>query len=139
MNSSLSKAVREFQPEVGLVLGSGLGPLVDEVDAILSVPYEEIGGLPVSTAPGHAGRFVFGRLADRRVIVAQGRVHLYEGCSAEEYACGPYGVAVGRGDGLGEHVVEEFGACGPVFEGLAAGAEGGGGVCGRVAEVGVVH
>ena len=67
-----------------MVLGSGLGPLVDEVDAILSVPYEEITGLPVSTVPGHAGRFVFGRLAGRRVLVAQGRVHLYEGRTAEE-------------------------------------------------------
>lgn len=84
----LPKAVRDFQPELGLVLGSGLGPLVDEVDAILSVPYEEISGLPVSTVPGHAGRFVFGRLAGRRVIVAQGRVHLYEGCSAEEVTAG---------------------------------------------------
>jgi purine-nucleoside phosphorylase len=84
----LPKAVRDFQPEVGLVLGSGLGPLVDEVDAILSVPYEEIAGLPVSTVPGHAGRFVFGRLAGRRVIVAQGRVHLYEGCTAEEVTAG---------------------------------------------------
>jgi len=84
----LPKAVRDFQPEVGLVLGSGLGPLVEEVDAILSVPYEEISGLPVSTVPGHAGRFVFGRLAGRRVIVAQGRVHLYEGCSAEEVTAG---------------------------------------------------
>ncbi len=84
----LPKAVRDFQPELGLVLGSGLGPLVDEVDAILSVPYEEIAGLPISTVPGHAGRFVFGRLAGRRVIVAQGRVHLYEGCNAEEVTAG---------------------------------------------------
>ncbi len=80
----LPKAVRDFQPEVGLVLGSGLGPLVDDVDAILSLPYEEITGLPVSTVSGHAGRFVFGRLAGTRVLVAQGRVHLYEGRSAEE-------------------------------------------------------
>lgn len=84
----LPKAVRDFRPEIGLVLGSGLGPLVDEVDAILSVPYEEITGLPVSTVPGHAGRFVFGRLAGRRVIVAQGRVHLYEGRTAEEVTAG---------------------------------------------------
>lgn len=80
----LPKAVRDFQPEVGLVLGSGLGSLVDEVDAILSVPYEEITGLPVSTVAGHAGRFVFGRFAGRRVMIAQGRVHLYEGRSAAE-------------------------------------------------------
>ena len=84
----LPKAIRDFQPEIGLVLGSGLGPLVDEVDAILSVPYEEITGLPVSTVPGHAGRFVFGRLAGRRVMVAQGRVHLYEGRTAEEVTAG---------------------------------------------------
>ena len=80
----LPKAVRDFAPEWGIVLGSGLGSLVEEVDAILSVPYEEITGMPVSTVSGHAGRFVFGRLAGRRVIVAQGRVHLYEGRSAEE-------------------------------------------------------
>lgn len=80
----LPKAVRDFRPEIGIVLGSGLGPLVEEVDAILSVPYEEITGLPVSTVAGHAGRFVFGRLAARRVMVAQGRVHLYEGRTAEE-------------------------------------------------------
>ncbi len=80
----LPKAVRDFAPEWGIVLGSGLGSLVDEVDAILSVPYEEIPGLPVSTVSGHAGRFVFGRLAGKRVLVAQGRVHLYEGRTAEE-------------------------------------------------------
>ncbi len=84
----LPKAVRDFSPEWGLVLGSGLGSLVDEVDAILSLPYEEITGLPVSTVPGHTGRFVFGRLAGKRVIVAQGRVHLYEGRSAEEVTAG---------------------------------------------------
>ena len=80
----LPKAVRDFQPEWGIVLGSGLGSLVHEVDAILSLPYEEISGMPVSSAPGHAGRFVFGRLAGCRVLMAQGRVHLYEGCTAEE-------------------------------------------------------
>ena len=80
----LPKAVRDFQPEWGIVLGSGLGMLVHEVDAMLSLPYEEITGMPVSTAPGHAGRFVFGRLAGCRVLMAQGRVHLYEGCTAEE-------------------------------------------------------
>ena len=80
----LPKAVRDFSPRWGIVLGSGLGSLVDEVDAILSLPYEEITGMPVSTVSGHAGRFVFGRLAGRRVLVAQGRVHLYEGRTAEE-------------------------------------------------------
>ena len=80
----LPKAVRDYQPEWGIVLGSGLGRLVEEVDAILSLPYEEITGMPMSTVPGHAGRFVFGRLAGCRVLMAQGRVHLYEGRTAEE-------------------------------------------------------
>lgn len=80
----LPKAVRDYQPEWGIVLGSGLGMLVHEVDAILSLPYEEITGMPVSTVPGHAGRFVFGRLAGCRVMIAQGRVHLYEGRTADE-------------------------------------------------------
>ena len=80
----LPKAVRDYQPEWGIVLGSGLGMLVHEVDAILSLPYAEITGMPVSSAPGHEGRFVFGRLAGCRVMMAQGRVHLYEGRTAEE-------------------------------------------------------
>ena len=81
---ALPKAVRDFNPEWGIVLGSGLGLAVDEVDAILSLPYDEIPGLPFSTVRGHEGRFVFGRLAEKRVLVAQGRVHLYEGRTAEE-------------------------------------------------------
>jgi purine-nucleoside phosphorylase len=84
----IPKVVREFRPEWGIVLGSGLGALVDDVDAILALPYEEIPGLPVSGVAGHAGRFVFGKLAGRRVVVAQGRVHLYEGRTAEEVTAG---------------------------------------------------
>jgi purine-nucleoside phosphorylase len=86
--TELPKVVREFGPEWGIVLGSGLGALVDEVDSILALPYEEIPGLPVSTVAGHAGRFVFGKLGGVKVVVAQGRVHLYEGRSAEEVTAG---------------------------------------------------
>ena len=78
----IPKAVRDFKPEWGIVLGSGLAQVVEEVDAILHLPYEEIPGMPVSTVPGHVGRFVFGRLGEKRVVVAQGRVHLYEGHTA---------------------------------------------------------
>ena len=84
----LPKAVREFRPEWGIVLGSGLGALVDEVDSILALPYEEIPGLPVSTVAGHVGRFVFGKLGGVKVVMAQGRVHLYEGRTAEEVTAG---------------------------------------------------
>jgi purine-nucleoside phosphorylase len=86
--TELPKVVREFGPEWGIVLGSGLGALVDEVDSILALPYEEIDGMPVSTVTGHAGRFVFGKLGGVKVVVAQGRVHLYEGRTAEEVTAG---------------------------------------------------
>ena len=68
-----------FTPEVGLVLGSGLGPLVDQIEDPVVIPYAEIPHFPVSTAPGHAGRFVFGYVEETPVVVMQGRVHLYEG------------------------------------------------------------
>jgi len=73
-----------LQPEWGIVLGSGLGSLVDRLEVQASVPYAEIEGLPQSRVPGHAGRFVFGRLGGSAVLAACGRVHLYEGWSAGE-------------------------------------------------------
>lgn len=75
-------AVRErtdFVPEVALVLGSGLGGFGDMISQVAVVNYADIPGFPRSTAPGHAGRFVFGYVEDTPVVVMQGRVHLYEG------------------------------------------------------------
>jgi xanthosine phosphorylase len=66
-------------PKVGLVLGSGLGPLADLVADAIAVPYAEIPGFHVSTVAGHAGRLVAGTLAGVPVACLQGRVHLYEG------------------------------------------------------------
>ncbi len=77
-------AWQELQPEWGIVLGSGLGSFVDQLEVLATVPYAEIEGLPQSKVPGHAGRFVFGRIAGVVVVVAAGRVHLYEGWSAKE-------------------------------------------------------
>jgi purine-nucleoside phosphorylase len=67
-----------------IVLGSGLGPLVEEVEGSKSVSYEELDGMPTSAVPGHAGRLVLGDLAGVPVVLQQGRCHLYEGKSAEE-------------------------------------------------------
>ncbi len=78
----------DFQPEWGLVLGSGLGAFVDEVEVDATVNFSEIDGLPESRVSGHAGRFVFGNLGGKRVVIAQGRVHLYEGWSAAEITAG---------------------------------------------------
>ena len=66
-------------PELAIVLGSGLGGLADRIDNPVYIPYSEVPGLPVSTAPGHAGRFVAGQLAGRAVLCMQGRFHFYEG------------------------------------------------------------
>ena len=73
------RAKTDFVPEVALVLGSGLGGFADEIDAKASVSYSDINGFPVSTVPGHKGRFVFGYVRDVPVVVMQGRVHFYEG------------------------------------------------------------
>lgn len=69
----------DFVPKVGLILGSGLGGFADELLQAAAVDYADIPGFPRSTAPGHAGRFVFGRVGGTPVAVMQGRVHLYEG------------------------------------------------------------
>jgi purine-nucleoside phosphorylase len=75
---------REFKPQWGIVLGSGLGTLVDRMRVEATVSYAEIDLLPQSRVPGHAGRFVFGTLGGVPIVAAQGRVHLYEGRSAAE-------------------------------------------------------
>lgn len=73
-------------PRLALVLGSGLGVLADEVEDARVIPYGDIPHFPVSTAPGHAGRLVAGRLAGKDVIVMQGRFHHYEGYPLERIA-----------------------------------------------------
>ena len=64
---------------IGMILGSGLGELANEVEDRVVVPYQEIPYFPVSTVPGHAGQLVVGRMGGRRVLVMQGRFHFYEG------------------------------------------------------------
>lgn len=76
----------DLRPEVALILGSGLGPLADEIDVAAVLPYAEIPGFAASTAPGHAGRLVLGELAGRPVVAMQGRVHYYEGVTAAQCA-----------------------------------------------------
>nr|WP_131927648.1 purine-nucleoside phosphorylase [Effusibacillus lacus] len=71
-------------PAVGLVLGSGLGVLAEEVQDAIRVPYGEIPHFPVSTVEGHAGQFVFGTFAGKFVAMMQGRFHYYEGYSLEQ-------------------------------------------------------
>lgn len=66
-------------PQVGLILGSGLGDLADEVENAIAIDYEDIPNFPVSTVVGHAGKLVYGTLSGKKVIMLQGRFHYYEG------------------------------------------------------------
>ena len=67
------------QPQIGIVLGSGLGKLADQIADPLVIPYKDIPGFPVSTAIGHKGNFIVGTLGGKTVIAMQGRIHYYEG------------------------------------------------------------
>lgn len=73
-----------FQPEIALILGSGLGGFAEKIDVKETLPYAEIPEFPVSTVAGHAGRFVFGYCDGVPVAVMQGRVHMYEGYTPQE-------------------------------------------------------
>lgn len=77
-----------LEPELGLVLGSGLGFLADQVVDPVFVDYHDLPGFPVSTVPGHAGRLVLGELAGRKVAVMQGRFHYYEGYPMDRITIG---------------------------------------------------
>ena len=73
------KSKIDFEPKVAIVLGSGLGNFAKVVDVKAELPYSEIEGFPVSTVPGHAGKFIFGYIQEVPVVLMQGRVHYYEG------------------------------------------------------------
>jgi purine-nucleoside phosphorylase len=76
--------LRTWNADLAIVLGSGLNVLAVEADAQESVGYSEFGELPKPSVPGHAGRFVLGKIGGSRIIFAQGRVHLYEGHTARQ-------------------------------------------------------
>ena len=75
----LNKRLDGRKPVVGIVLGSGLGKLANEIQDPMVIPYKEIPGFPVSTAIGHKGNFIVGTLSGKTVIAMQGRIHYYEG------------------------------------------------------------
>ena len=74
----------DFKPQIALVLGSGLGDYAESIRVEAELPYQEIEEFPVSTVPGHKGRFVFGYVEDVPVVIMQGRVHYYEGYAIQD-------------------------------------------------------
>jgi len=74
----------QFTPEVGIVLGTGLGKLAQDIEKVSEISYEKIPNFPVSTVESHAGRFIFGNLSGKKVVAMQGRFHYYEGYSMQE-------------------------------------------------------
>ena len=74
------------QPKIAIILGSGLGPLTSQVKIDVEIPYKSIPHFPVSTAPGHIGRLIFGKLQNKDVILLDGRFHFYEGYDGHDIA-----------------------------------------------------
>ena len=74
------------QPKIAIILGSGLGPLTSQVQIDVQIPYKSIPHFPISTAPGHIGRLIFGKLEGKDVILLDGRFHFYEGYDGQDIA-----------------------------------------------------
>jgi purine-nucleoside phosphorylase len=113
------EAIKEqmtVKPKVGLILGSGLGDLADEIEAAVKIKYADIPHFPLSTVPGHAGQLVIGKLRGINVLAMQGRFHFYEGYSMQEVT---FPVRVMKGLGVETLVVTN--ACGGINSSFSAG------------------
>ena len=97
----------DWTPDFGIILGTGLGGLAEEIDVTAEIPYDQIPGFPLSTVESHAGRLLFGRLGAKRVVAMQGRFHRYEGYSMQQIV---FPVRVMRA--LGSHTLMVSNACG---------------------------
>ena len=84
--AELIRSRTDLVPEVALILGSGLGPLANEIENPVVIPYDEIPGISPSTAPGHAGELHLGMLQGRPVVAMKGRIHPYDGQPASSIA-----------------------------------------------------
>ncbi len=105
-----------LRPEIGIVLGTGLGGLATEIEVTAAVPYQEIPGFPLSTVESHAGKLLLGRLGGRPVVAMQGRFHRYEGYSLQRVT---FPVRVLHA--LGARTLVLSGACGGMHPLWAAG------------------
>ncbi|MBS1638312.1 MAG: purine-nucleoside phosphorylase [Bacteroidetes bacterium] len=81
---SILEKTNDFRPEIGIILGTGLGGLTKEISVAHVLPYESIPNFPVSTVEGHSGKLILGELGGKRVIAMQGRFHFYEGYTMQQ-------------------------------------------------------
>jgi purine-nucleoside phosphorylase len=81
---NIRKQTGNFEPEIGIILGTGLGGLVKEISIEHSIAYENIPNFPVSTVEGHSGKLIFGTLGGKKVVAMQGRFHYYEGYTMQQ-------------------------------------------------------
>jgi len=99
----------DVEPQIGIILGTGLGALVEDIEVDLEIPYEEIPNFPVSTVEFHAGKLIFGKLGDKNIVAMQGRFHIYEGYSMKQIT---FPVRVMKF--LGVHTLIVSNACGGI-------------------------
>jgi len=76
--------IGDFKPQIGIILGTGLGSLADKIEERVAIPYGDIPFFPVSTVTGHVGQLVFGKILGKKIVAMQGRFHYYEGYSSED-------------------------------------------------------
>lgn len=110
------KAKIDFTPKVALILGSGLGDFGETIRVVDTLDYHDIEGFPVSTVPGHAGRFIFGYVGEVPVVCMQGRVHYYEGYDMSDVV-----LPVRLMKMMGAEVVFLTNAAGGIKQGMHAG------------------
>ena len=82
--TAIQKATNNFQPEVGIILGTGLGGFVDSIEVEYRLEYKDIPNMPVSTVEGHKGCLIFGTVGGKKVVAMQGRFHYYEGYAMKQ-------------------------------------------------------
>lgn len=80
----INKRIDDFKPELGIILGTGLGGLVNEIEVAHQLMYSNIPNFPISTLEFHSGKLIFGKLGGKRIVAMQGRLHYYEGYSMQQ-------------------------------------------------------
>lgn len=113
----IKEIVKEFKPDIAVILGSGLGEFSDKIEEKIAIDYKDIPNFPLSTVEGHEGKLIFGVLNKTKILVMQGRFHYYEGYSMKEVT---YPIYVMKELGIRNLIITN--SCGGINEKLAPGS-----------------